>query len=239
MNSSVLSRTRPTPTQAASSRRSPSAGLTGANRSARSGDWASKRSCRRKDSSRAAASRGAGRRAKASRNMRSRRLRQGAGASLTTRRAKACAASTNTSSLSRFSACSGVFERRRRLAVRFAPGASKVISCGYGAVRWKNVYSPRRKRSGALAVAPPVGVPAVGQIGHALGLRRVHAGPADGWGEEAAHAQRGIPQSLGGQTQAVLAGKPSVVGVPVGEFGGGRPTIAGRQRTSRSACACA
>ena len=54
------------------------------------------------------------------------------------------AISTNALSLASVSACSGVFERLRRVQVAFASGASKVIKNGYGLDRQKYVYRPRR-----------------------------------------------------------------------------------------------
>jgi hypothetical protein len=48
------------------------------------------------------------------------------------------------SALSVVSAWSGVLETVRRMLATFASGQSKVIKSGYGAVRLKNVYIPRR-----------------------------------------------------------------------------------------------
>ena len=41
-------------------------------------------------------------------------------------------------------ACNGVFDFSRRTQASTPSGASNVISMGYGAVRWKKVYMPRR-----------------------------------------------------------------------------------------------
>ena len=49
--------------------------------------------------------------------------------------ANARAASKNTGSFSRLSACSGVFERRRLVHEVFESGSSKFMSMGYGVVR--------------------------------------------------------------------------------------------------------
>ncbi len=54
--------------------------------------------------------------------------------------------------MSSVSACSGVFERLRRVQVVPASGASKTIRPGCGAERWNQVYMPRRKRSGPALV---------------------------------------------------------------------------------------
>ena len=68
--------------------------------------------------------------------------------SVSTRFASAWAHSTNTASLSRASACSGVFDRSRRTTHTFESGLSNVISIGYGLVRWNQTYRPRLYRSG-------------------------------------------------------------------------------------------
>ena len=47
-------------------------------------------------------------------------------------------------SLAIVSACSGVLLGRRRVQVAFPPGASNVVSIGWGLERKKNVYNPRR-----------------------------------------------------------------------------------------------
>ena len=56
-----------------------------------------------------------------------------------TRLPSAWAHSKKTGSLSSVSACSGVFDRSRRVQVTFESGASNVMSIGYGTVRWKKI----------------------------------------------------------------------------------------------------
>ena len=82
-----------------------------------------------------------------------------------------------------------------------------------------------RKRGGAfgegveaaaVAVGAGAGGPfwgAVSRFGHAVGLRRAHAGAADFFREQPAGAQGGVAHEFGFEAEAGAAGEEAVVGV--------------------------
>ena len=146
--------------------------------------------------------------------------------------------SKNTGSFSRFNACSGVFDRDRRVQATFESGASKFISCGYGAVRWKWMYKPRRYRSGPGALRPLHAV-AIHQFRDTRRLRRPDARPADRGVQQTARRRAPHREPVPPEAAAASGARsayspdraPSVPGAP--------SSSAGRPPTSRSAGACA
>ena len=71
-------------------------------------------------------------------------------ASAIRRLAKPTDNSTNAGSFISVSACSGVFERMRRVHAASPAGASNIFSAGCGVFRQRYVYAARRKRSSPL-----------------------------------------------------------------------------------------
>ena len=120
------------------------------------------------------------------------------------------AASTKVGSLSRTSACCGMFERLRSATHSSRLGASKASMAGCGKERCHQVYMPRRYSFG----------PAVGQVlprrevevlPVTVGLVGIHAGAADLRDEQTADGQGVIAYLLGFQPAAALAGQFAVV----------------------------
>ena len=142
------------------------------------------------------------------------------------------AASTNCTSLSVTSACSGVLVRSRRTVQVSRFGALKMSIEAGGAARFQNVYMLRRYRFSPVSRLVVAGVAADHRhrFPHAVRLVRLHARAAELADQQAARRQGVVADHLGVHAEARAAREQPVVAVLLELLRRRRSPPAGRSR---------